>query len=60
MVKVVDDLLIICGEKYATLLMILDLSAFDTVGHRKLLRILNEIGTKDKAFVWTLFMWNNP
>ena len=54
LVKVVDDLLMICDKKSATLLMLLDLSAaFDTVDQKKLLEILqNEIGVNGTALLW--------
>jgi hypothetical protein len=46
LLKVTNDLPIACDSKSATILMMLDLSAgFDTVEHKKLLKILNqEIG----------------
>lgn len=54
MVKVVNDLLMVCDENSATLLMLLDLSAaFDTVDHQKLIKILQfEIGITGTALKW--------
>lgn len=43
LLKVTNDLLLACDSKSSTVLMMLDLSAaFDTVEHRKLLKILSE------------------
>ena len=54
LVKVVNDLLIACDKKTATVLLLLDLSAaFDTVDQNKLLKILyDEIGIHGIAFSW--------
>ncbi len=54
LLKVTNDLLVACDSKSATVLMMLDLSAaFDTVEHRKLLRILyDEIKIRGVAYQW--------
>ena len=54
MTKIVNDLLINCDEKKATIVLLLDLSAaFDTVDQEKLLDILkNEIGIIGVALEW--------
>ena len=54
LVKVVNDLLIACDKKSATLLILLDLSAaFNTVDQHKMLQILqNEIGIQGIALCW--------
>ena len=54
LVKLVNNILIACDRKTATVLMLLDLSAsFD---HRKLLNILHdEIGIRGKALSWFMY-----
>ena len=54
LLKITNDLLIACDKKSASVLMLLDLSAaFDTVEHKKLLRILHdEIGVRAMALKW--------
>ena len=54
LVNVVNNLLIACDRKTATVLMLLDLcAAFYTVDQRKLLNILHdEIGIRGKALSW--------
>ena len=54
LIKVVNDLLVASDKNSATILMLLDLSAaFDTVDHRKLIKILeNEINIKGVALKW--------
>ena len=54
LLKVTNDLLIACDSKSATVLILLDLSAaFDTVEHKKLLKILHdEIRIRGTAFQW--------
>ena len=43
LLRVVNDLLVACDVNSATILMMIDLSAaFDTVSHKKLLRILHD------------------
>ena len=52
--KVVNDLLLSCDEKMATLVMLLDLSAaFDTIDPIKLLNILHDdFGVRGTALSW--------
>jgi len=54
LIKITNDLLMACDKKSATVLMLLDLSAaFDTVEHRKLLKILfDEIKIRGTALRW--------
>ena len=54
LMKVTNDLLIMCDKKSATVMLMLDLSAaFDTVDHNKLLNILyHEIGLRGLALKW--------
>ena len=54
LIKVTDDILIAADKRSATVVMLLDLSsAFDTVDHDVLLRILrDEIGVKGSALAW--------
>ena len=54
LIRIVNDVLIACDEKKATVLMMLDLSAaFDTVDHNRLLDILQrEIGIEGTALNW--------
>ena len=54
LIKITNDLMMACDKKSATVLMLLDLSAaFDTVEHRKLLKILrDEIKISGTALKW--------
>ena len=54
LIKITNDLMMACDKKSATVLMLLDLSAaFDTVEHRKLLKILHdEIKISGTALKW--------
>ena len=54
LVKILNDLLMVCDRKIPTVLILLDLSAvFDTVDQNKLVKILHDdIGIRGKVLAW--------